>query len=59
MKTLLEDGCDPNYVDANGETLLIEAIKENKIQSIQLLMRNDCKANLKNKQQISPIGQAI
>jgi ankyrin repeat protein len=30
MKVLLEDGCDPNVRDNSGETLLIDAIKENK-----------------------------
>jgi ankyrin repeat protein len=42
MKVLLEDGCDPNVRDNSGETLLIDAIKENKLQSIDLLLKNDC-----------------
>jgi ankyrin repeat protein len=59
MKVLLEDGCDPNVVDNQGETLLIDAIKKNKLQSMNLLLSNDCQANIKNKQGISPLGQAI
>mgnify|MGYP000120579154 CR=1 FL=1 len=59
MKVLLEDGCNPNIVDNSGETLLIDAIKRDKLQSIKLLLANDCKASIKNKQGVSPIGQAI
>jgi ankyrin repeat protein len=59
MKILLHDGCDPNIVDNSGETLLIDAIKRNKLQSIKLLLDQDCRANIKNKQGVSPLGQAI
>ena len=48
MKTLLEDGCNPNIKDNTGETLLIHAIKNKKLNSIRLLLKNDCKVSLKN-----------
>jgi ankyrin repeat protein len=50
MKVLLEDGCNPNITDNSGETLLIDAIRRNKLKSVKLLLNNDCKANIKNKQ---------
>jgi ankyrin repeat protein len=48
MKVLLEDGCNPNIRDNTGETLLIDAIKKKKLNSIKLLLNNDCKVNKKN-----------
>ena len=59
MRTLLEDGCNPNIKNNYGETLLIDAIKKKKLNSVRLLLKNDCKVSLKNDQGMSPIGQAI
>ena len=56
MKTLLADGCNPNFIDNNGDTIMIKAIKENKMKSMKLLLKNDCKTNLKNNHSMSPIG---
>jgi ankyrin repeat protein len=56
MKVLLEDGCDPNISDNTGETLLIDTIKKKKLESLKLLLHNDCKVNIKNAQGMSPIG---
>ena len=70
MKVLLEDGCDPNITDnqvsimnspltiliLQGETLLIHAIKNNKLKAIELLLENDCKITTRNAQGMSAFG---
>jgi ankyrin repeat protein len=37
---LLEDGCDPNIEDVNGETLLIHTINTNKKKSFEYLLKH-------------------
>ena len=59
MKVLLEDGCDPNITDNSGETLLIHAIKKNKLKAIELLLKNDCKITTRNAQGMSAFGQSV
>lgn len=59
MKVLLEDGCNPNILDNSGETLLIHAIKKNKLNALELLLDNDCKITTKNAQGMSAFGQAV
>jgi ankyrin repeat protein len=48
MKELLKDGCDPNIITNNGETLLIDAIRNNKINAIKLLLKYDCHTSSRN-----------
>ena len=44
----MNDGCDPNTKDVNGETLLIHVIKSNKTKSFKYLISHDVDINQAN-----------
>ena len=48
LRDLLNDGCDPNTYDVNGETLLIHVIKTNKIKSFEYLLDHGVNLELEN-----------
>lgn len=61
MKLLLfEEQCDPNLKDNYGEVLLNYVIKHHKQQSLRYILNsNNANINIKNLQDITPIGQAF
>ncbi|GAB5517205.1 MAG: hypothetical protein Rhob2KO_49300 [Rhodopirellula baltica] len=55
---LLENGANPDAVDARGDTPLHLAAKVNSLSIIKLLLRHNADASITNKQLYTPIHDA-
>lgn len=59
MQLLLQRKIDTDITDSSGETLLIHAIKTNKLESIDLLIQNGTDIHMPNQKGMTPLGQSI